>query len=127
MSLLLAALVVVTFAAMIERFGLVGHAREVVARSRESLDLVRDRSLDDDAKEKRLQRHAVRLAQLVVILAGGSLLALGLPLAGVWLLDLIGVGSLGRVLSVLQRIDFLAATMALGLFGVLLLRRTGRR
>lgn len=126
MSFLLAAFVVVVFAVMIDRLNLVARAREAGTRAKDSLQVLRDRSLDDDAKERRLQRNAVRLFQLVGILTGGSLIALFIPLSAVWLLDQIGVGSLDRVLSVLQRVDFLAGTMVIGLFGYLLVRRAGR-
>jgi len=70
-----------------------------------------------------LQDHACRLVALLGILAGGSLLALGGPLAIVWGLERVGVGSSGAVLGILQRLDFLAATIVVGLVGYLIARR----
>lgn len=126
MSFLLAAFVVVTFAVTIERLKLVDRAREAGRRASEAHEVLRDPSLDDDAKERRLQRHAIRLFQLVGILTAGSLVALLLPLGVVWTLDALGVASLDEVLSVLERIDFLAGTLVVGLLGYLFLRHTGR-
>lgn len=122
MSFLLAVLVVVTFAAAIGWLDLPARAREATARTRDSLEVLRDASLDDRAKEEALQRQSLRLFRLLGVLAGGSVLALGLPLAGVWLLELGGVASLEAVLSVLERPDFLAGTTAVG-FGLYLIVR----
>lgn len=118
--------VVLGFAATIEALDLPSRAREVGRRGRECLGVLRDPSLDDAAKEERLQRHALRLFGLFGILAGGSLLALGLPLGAVWGLDLVGWASFPDVLDVLERVDFLAAVTVAGLVGYVVLRRVRR-
>lgn len=115
MSVLLAALVVVTFALSVAWLDLPARAREVGARSLEGLDALRDPGLDDRAKEEALRRVALRLFGLLGLLVGGSVLALGLPLLGVWLLELGGVSSLESVLAMLERPDFLAAATGGGL------------
>lgn len=122
MNFALAILVVVGFATTIDLLNLPAHAREVGQRNTDCLNVLRDASLTDDAKERALQRHARRLFVLLGILVGGSFLALFLPLLAVWLLDEVGVGSFHTVLSVLQRFDFLAGTMVVGLLGYLLVR-----
>lgn len=122
MSVFLAAFVAVGFGVTIERLDLTQRAREVVTRAGECLDALRDPALDDDAKERFLQRQALRLFALVGILTGGSLLALGLPLGVVWVLDRLGAASFGEVMAVLQRVDFLGATFAVGIVGFLLFR-----
>lgn len=127
MSLLLAALVVVTFAVTIQRLGLANRARRVLTRAAECADVLRDPCLDDRAKERILQGHAVRLFGLFAGLALGGGVALLLPLAGVWALDLVGVASFVDVLSVLERVDFLAATAVVGLLTYLLVRRFASR
>lgn len=122
MSFLLAVLVVVVFALVLERLELPARARETGRRAQESLDVLRDASLADRQKEEALQEHARRLFGLLRILAGGSLLALGLPLGGVWLLEQAGVSSLDAVLGVLERPDFLLGTTAVGIAGYLVVR-----
>lgn len=126
MNVTLAALVVVAFAVTLERLDLPDHAREVGRRAVESLEVLRDPSLADEAKEAALRRHAVRLFGLLGILVGGSALALGLPLAGVWLLDRAALASWTGVLAVLERIDFLVTVTILGLILYVIVRRFDR-
>lgn len=123
MSFLLAALVVVVFALVLERLRLPDRARETGRRARESMDVLRDPSLDDRDKESALQEQSLRLFRLLGILLGGSLLALGLPLLGVWLLELAGVSSLAAVLDVLERPDFLLGTVVVGVGGYVAYRK----
>jgi len=114
-NLVLAAFVVVTFAALIERFGLVQRTREVSVRAADCVAVLRDPLLDEITKERTLQRHALRLFGLSGILLGGGVLALVVPLVGVWVLSRVGVVSFGGVLEMLTRFDFLAATAVIGL------------
>ncbi|PSQ64637.1 MAG: hypothetical protein BRD25_03325 [Bacteroidetes bacterium QH_1_61_8] len=123
MNLALALFVVVGFAGTLEYLDLPEHARGVGERSRNALAVLRNDALDDREKEETLQNHARRLFALLGILAGGSVLALGGPLAIVWGLDRVGVGSFAAVLRILQRLDFLAATIVVGLLGYLIVRR----
>lgn len=125
MALVWASLVVVTFAVAVERLDLPDRAGEVGRRSRACLDALRDPSLGDRAKEEELRRQAVRLFGLFARLAGGSLLALGLPLGAVWGLDALGLASLRDVLSVLERVDFLLGATVAGGGAYLLVRRFG--
>ena len=85
--------------------------------------MLRDDSLSDREKEEALQQRARRLFKLLGILVGGSALALGLPLLGVWPVEQLGIGSYGRTLAVLQRIDFLAGVTVVGVLGYLVVRR----
>jgi hypothetical protein len=127
MSLFLATLVVLVFAVAIERLGLAERSREVVTRAQDCVRIVRDDTLDDDAKATGLQRQAIRLFGLFGIFAGGGLLAILLPLGAIWLLDRAGVASFSEVLSILERLDFLVAAMVVGTLTYLLARRLARR
>ena len=122
MNLALAVFVVVGFAGTLELLNLPRHARAVGQRSQDALAVLRDESLSDREKEEALQGHSRRLFVLLGILAGGSALALGGPLALVWGLERLGVGSFGRVLAILQRLDFLAASIVVGGLAYLLVR-----
>jgi len=124
-SFLLAVMVVVVFALVLERLDLPERARETAARARESLDVLRDPELDDREKESALQEQSLRLFGLLGILLGGSLLALGVPLLAVWLLELVGVSSLDAVLGVLESPPFLLGTVVVGIAGWLAYRRLG--
>lgn len=126
MSVLLALAVVVSFATILMRLGLTARVRETAARAKACLDALRDPTLDDDSKETTLKRESVRLFALSGVLAGGTLLALAVPLLGVWLLDRAGVASFDSVLSILGRVDFLIAVTAGGLVLGLVMRRVRR-
>ena len=121
--MLLATFVVVGFAVTLESLHLPARACEVGQCSTECLDVLRDDSLSDREKEEALQQRAQRLFKLLGILVGGSALALGLPLLGVWFVEQLGIGSYGRTLAVLQRIDFLAGVTVVGVLGYLVVRR----
>ena len=123
MSFALAVFVVVGFAATIEYFDLPDRARTVGERSSRSLAILRNDSLGDREKEKALQSQSRELFRLLGILAGGSALALGLPLGIVWVLGRLGVGSFWGTMSILERIDFLAGVTVVGGAGYFLMRR----
>lgn len=120
MNVALALFVVVGFAAILEYLELPRHARMTARRSRNSLSILRDNALEDREKEKALQRQSRELFRLLGILGGGSVVALGLPLGVVWLLEQVGVGSFWGVLDVLERIDFLVGVVVLGGLGYML-------
>lgn len=124
MSLFLAVLVAVTFAVIVERTGLPTHAAEVVRRARGSLAVVTDRALTDDQKEQRLRTEALQLFVLLGRLLGGIALALGLPLALLWIGDRLGWTSMREVMDVLLRIDFI---VGISVAGVLVLWWMNRR
>lgn len=123
MNLALAVFVVIGFAGVLELLNLPTHARSVGERSQEAFSVLQDESLSDREKEEALQTHSGRLFLLLGILAGGSALALGGPLAIVWGAERLGLGSFSAVLGILQRLDFLAATIVVGLLGYLLVRQ----
>ena len=111
---LLAAAVVITFAVLIERMGLEARGREAAAETSRMLGVLRDRELDDRAKERALQRTSLRLFGLSLAIAGLGFAALILPLGAVWLLDRLGAASFSETLASLQRIDFLVVATLLG-------------
>lgn len=123
MTIVLAVFVVIAFAAAIEYLELPRHARDVARRGGETLRVLRDASLTDAEKEEVLQRHAKRLFVLLGVLAGGSVLSLGVPLLVVWGLETVGVGSFHGTLVVLQRIDFLLGTVVIGGLAYFLIKR----
>ena len=123
MNVVLAMFVVVGFAVTIERLHLPSRAREVGRHSTACLDVLQDDSLSDADKEAALQQQSRNLFRLLGILTGGSVLALGVPLGIVWLLEKAGVGSYSGTLAMLQRLDFLAATTVVGLLAYVLVQR----
>lgn len=121
MNFVLALVVVVGFAVTIEYLDLPERARTAGQWSSDALAVLRDGAMSDREKEEVLQRQARRLFGLLRILVGGSVLALGGPLAAVWLLEQVGVGSFWGTLAMLERVDFLVGVTVVGLVGYLLI------
>jgi hypothetical protein len=89
-----------------------------------SLAVLRNPSLEDDAKESALRSYARRLFLLFLLLTLGAALALALPAGMIWILDALQVVSLRSVIDVTLSWQFLLGTT---LFGVLALRLTRKR
>ncbi|MEY2981540.1 MAG: hypothetical protein ACO4CT_02890 [Planctomycetota bacterium] len=100
------------FLAVAHVLRMVPRAREVMARSRDAVRDLRDPGLDDLAREKAVQGHALRLAWLFVLLVLISATALGVPLAVVFGLDRLGVVELQAVLDVTLTPIFLIGVTA---------------
>ena len=118
-----AVIVVVTFAILIEVFKLVDMTGQVSALAKNAAGVLRDPILSDDKKEVALQKATLKLFRLFAMLVVGSLLALFLPLAAIWLFSFVGIFDFQAVLKMLQRWDFLLASTILGVFIFLLVRK----
>ena len=109
-----AAFVGLTFISLLKTFRLLERAPHVMAISTRALRDLRDPLLDDDAKEARMREHARTLGLLFTRLAGGTLVALAIPLSVVWVLDAAEILSLNRVLDALSSWPLLfAGTLAI--------------
>lgn len=86
------------FILLIRSFGLVEKSIDVVNISKAAFADVRNPSLNDDAKEQVLQRHAKRLFALFFLLTLGGAAALLVPVGLIWILDQMGVISLRAVM-----------------------------
>jgi len=126
MNLLGASLVVVLFALLVHVLRLVPRAKEAIVVSRASVDVMRDSALDDDVKEKALQKGAVRLLYLSFVLLTGSTVALAAPLGVIWLLDLLGLLSLETVTATLLRWDFILFATVVGVAAYIFFERRRR-
>jgi hypothetical protein len=123
MNLAGAVAVVILFIILVYMVGLVRHAREVIAVSRSSMTVLSDASVDDDAKEKALQKSAIRLFSLLVLMLVGTAISLVAPIGVVWLLDLFGIVSLDAVLAILARWDFIVIASLVGVAAYVALER----
>jgi len=110
MSLVGAAFLVVGFIALARVCALVERSKRVVVLAKQSLQSISNPDLDDDAREKALQRYAKELFFLFFAISLGSLTALGLPAGVVWLLDRAGLMSFKSVVTVALSWRFLLST-----------------
>ena len=86
MSVAAAAVLVGLVVVLARRLGLVARALEAMAVASATLRVLRDRDLDDDAKELTARRAARRLAILSCLTAVGGAIAVALPMAALWLI-----------------------------------------
>lgn len=105
-----AGFLVVGFVVFAKLFGLVEKSGDVVAVSRGSLAILRDRSLSDDEKETSLQKNAGQLFRLAFSLGLGSAAAVLAPLGMLWVCDRLGWVSLASACDTAVSPPFLAAS-----------------
>lgn len=96
-----AILVCVAFVALARALGIFTKPFEVAATSRRAFQVMGDPALDDDAKEKGMRAHAKTLGRLFLTITTGAIVAAGLPVAIVWMLDAAGLLSFRAVLDAL--------------------------
>jgi hypothetical protein len=125
-GLLGASLVVVGFVVLAHFVGLIPKTAEVLARTRESIAVLKDPQLDDDSKERHMQQNAIVLFKLLGLLLLGSAVALLTPFAIIWLADIAGLLSLNSSIDMLLRWDFLLGATVIGFAAYYGLRRFGR-
>ena len=122
MALAGAIFLVVGFVVLVKVFGLLKKCSEVLDLARTSLAVLRNPSLDDDAKESALQSNAMKLFTLFLLLTAGAALALVLPAGLIWVLDLLHVVSLRAVLELTLSWQFLLASTVVGVIAWRLMR-----
>jgi hypothetical protein len=114
MALAGAIFLVVGFVLLVRMFGLIGKCRHVLDLVQSSVAVLRDPSLDDDARERALQAHAKQLFALFFLLTTGAALALALPAGLIWILDALRVVSLRAVVEMTLSWQFLLGTTLVG-------------
>jgi hypothetical protein len=100
------------FLAVARVLRMVSHAREVMARSRSAVRDLRDPGLDELAREKAVQGHALRLAWLFALLVLTSAAALAIPLGFVYAGELAGLVQTAEVIDVTLTPIFLIGVTA---------------
>jgi hypothetical protein len=110
-----AILACLVFLLVVRATALFGTSGAVSRGAMQVLHDLRNAALDDDAKEALMRRHTLALGRLFLRILGSAGLALGIPLALLWLADRAGVLSLSAVLAVLASWQFLVgATVVIG-------------
>ncbi len=115
MDLIGAMLVVVLFAILLNVVRLVPKTREVISIGQQALATLRDTTLSDDEKERRMQQSSLRLIALLFVLTAGTLVALLVPIALIWLSEFAGLFTVDGVLGMFLRWDFILGGSILGI------------
>ena len=101
------------FMILLKVFGLIGRTKKVTGVARSALEVVRDRDLDDRQKEAATQKYAKELFSLFIVIAGASLIALGIPLGLVWIMELANLLTVAEVISATLTLEFLGIAVVL--------------
>jgi hypothetical protein len=107
MSWAVATAMALAFVAIFRFLRLIDRGREVFRIGSAAVDLMRDAKISDLEKERRIQTYSLRLLKLLVILVGGGLTALVLPLLVVWGLGAAAIVDYDEVLAVATSASFL--------------------
>lgn len=121
-----ATFVVVAFLGIVRCLGVRSRAAEVVRQVRSAVAVLRDKARTDVEKERALRAHALALFVLAILLAALVGLAVAVPFGAIALLDLAGVVTMGAVLDLTLRADFLLGATLLGIAAFALPRRGAR-
>jgi len=116
-------IVVLGFISLVKLFGLVDRNIEVIRISKSAVSIVSDKQLDDFQKEKRMQKHAKDLLSLFFIIITTSMLAIGIPLGLVWLMDYVGLLSFKKVIDTITSIEFILASVVISTVVLVFSRR----
>ncbi len=116
MNIVGALIVVAGFVFLLRALKLIPKGAEVTTISRKALAVLRDSSLDDDAKGELMQAQAKRLFVLFFLLTFGCALALLAPAGLIYALDLAGLFVFNGVMQVLLSWEFLLITTLVSVF-----------
>lgn len=105
------------------RLDLVRVAAGALATARTALATMRDGSLDDATREKRVQAASIRLTGAFVSIAVRGAVALGVSLLPIWLGDVSGLAAGGEVIGFLSRWDVILIASAVIVAGYALRAR----
>lgn len=119
----LAIFVVASFGVLVNYLDLLSRIQSVKKRSEETVRILRDSTKNDREKQEALQYQSRKLFKLLGVFVGGNFIAIVFPLAVVWGLGQIDIGSLSGTLAVLSRLDFLLGVAVLGSLVYLILWR----
>lgn len=92
-------ILVLGFLLFLKLFKVVNKSRDVIDVAKISLSTVRNKELSDLEKEKIMQKNAMKMFPLFLWISIGSILALLIPMALVWLLEQIGIMKLDEVIE----------------------------
>lgn len=92
-------ILVLGFLLFLKVFKVVNKSRDVIEVAKISLSTVRNKELSDLEKEKIMQKNAMKMFPLFLWISIGSILALLIPMALVWLLEQIGIMKLDEVIQ----------------------------
>jgi hypothetical protein len=124
-----AILSIAVFICALRLFGVVQVAAKALVSAQGAITILRDKSLDDSAREKKLQHTALQLFGAFISILIRSMLTLLSSLVPIWLASFMDLVEIEDVISYLSRWDVIAITtvlMAAGCFIWIRLRSSSK-
>jgi hypothetical protein len=103
--------------------GVIGVAGGVLTTTQDAVATMRDRSLDDAAREKAIQRASLRLLSDVGSILVRGALSVAVSLVPVWLADATGLATFEAVFGFLSRWDVVVIASAVMIAGYVIQSR----
>lgn len=104
-------------------FGVFRVAANALVTAQEAVTTLRDKSLDDDTREKKLQHTALQLFGVFISILIRSILTLLVSFVPIWLASFMGLVEIEDIISYLSRWDVIAITTVLMVAGYFVWRR----
>ncbi|MEN8251640.1 MAG: hypothetical protein ABFS32_22150 [Bacteroidota bacterium] len=123
MELLGGLILIFGFIGLAKLFGLIERNIKVIEISKSAVSVVGDQNLDDYQKEKALQKYSKELLGLFFFIAVTSILAIGIPLGLVWLMDYLELLSFNKVIDMITSIEFIFASVVISLIVIFVNRK----
>lgn len=98
-------------------FGVLRVAASVIVSAQESAIILKDKSIEDSEREKKLQKFAIQLLGSFISISIRSIFTLFLSFLPIWLASFMGLVGIEDVISFLSRWDVIAITTALMVLG----------
>ena len=115
MSIIGAVLLVVGFLVIIKYLKVIEKSSQVISIAKRSIVIVKDSEMSDLQKEIAMQKFAKELLFLFLIITAGSILALAIPFALVWIMELAGLLSIQSVIALTLTWEFILASIVISI------------
>ena len=123
MSYVGAIILVIGFLVLIKYLKVIEKSSKVIGIAKQSIVIVRDSESSDLQKEKAMQKYAKELLLLFLFIVVGSLLALAIPTALVWLMELSGLLSFQSVIDTTLSWEFIGGSIIISIVVMWLMSR----
>lgn len=123
MVVVAAVIVILGFFFFLKLFGIVEKSTKVVEISKSSFSVIRNPDLDDRQKEAQTQAFAKELFSLFFFITIGSMLAIALPFALIWLMEFVNLVKVEDVIETTLSIECILVTVCISVLYFWLLHK----
>ena len=123
MSFVGAVVLIIGFLLLIKYLKVIEKSSKVIDIAKQSILTIRDSESSDLQKEIAMQKYAKELLLLFLIIAVGSILALAIPSALVWLMELAGFLSFQSVITLTLSWEFIVGSIVISIVVIWMMSR----